>query len=209
MPADRVGWRFDADFLASLPAHVDPCGENGEFHTFVEWAPGWKESVSVEPSRLLERFGFSFVDLRPIGESVAVSIPDDATNRRPAGPLKESVDPFKYYERLGRVRNYVDEHLHQDLTVGAVAVVAAMRPSSFGRYFRSRVGVGFRQWLAYRCVRRARELLRKQDATVERIGAEVGFRSVRTFRHVFREYYGSSPSQYRKSFLSKGDSISD
>jgi uncharacterized protein (TIGR00290 family) len=36
-----VGRSFDDALLADLPAGVDPCGENGEFHTFVTWAPGF------------------------------------------------------------------------------------------------------------------------------------------------------------------------
>ena len=43
-----AGRQFDADFLAALPEDVDPCGENGEFHTFVTDGPPFDEPVAVE-----------------------------------------------------------------------------------------------------------------------------------------------------------------
>ncbi|TVQ47189.1 MAG: ATP-binding protein [Gammaproteobacteria bacterium] len=42
-----VGRRFDADFLAELPAEIDPCGEFGEFHTFTEYVEDFREPVRV------------------------------------------------------------------------------------------------------------------------------------------------------------------
>jgi uncharacterized protein (TIGR00290 family) len=43
---DEVGKVIDADFINSLPANIDPCGENGEFHTFVFEGPIFKKSIS-------------------------------------------------------------------------------------------------------------------------------------------------------------------
>jgi uncharacterized protein (TIGR00290 family) len=48
LPASFTGCRLDADFLADLPDEVDPCGENGEFHTFVHDGPVFEEPVPVE-----------------------------------------------------------------------------------------------------------------------------------------------------------------
>ena len=42
-----AGRRFDASFLADLPSNVDPCGENGEFHTFVTNGPGFSHPLDV------------------------------------------------------------------------------------------------------------------------------------------------------------------
>jgi diphthamide synthase (EF-2-diphthine--ammonia ligase) len=48
-----AGRTFDATFVADLPASVDPCGENGEFHTFVFDGPNFAKSIDfhVEPQR--------------------------------------------------------------------------------------------------------------------------------------------------------------
>jgi uncharacterized protein (TIGR00290 family) len=45
-----VGRQFDQGFLADLPASVDPCGEHGEFHTFVRDGPGFEDAVDVAPA---------------------------------------------------------------------------------------------------------------------------------------------------------------
>ena len=60
-----VGRWVDDAFLADLPADVDPCGENGEFHTFVVDGPGFSEPVAIAKGRVVERDGFVFCDLVP------------------------------------------------------------------------------------------------------------------------------------------------
>ncbi len=59
-----AGREFDADLLHDLPSDVDPCGENGEFHTFVYAGPGLREPVRHERGRLVVRDGrFVYCDL--------------------------------------------------------------------------------------------------------------------------------------------------
>jgi uncharacterized protein (TIGR00290 family) len=64
-----AGRLFDAGLLDDLPSSVDPCGENGEFHTFVFEGPIFRRPVAVEPGEVVERDGFVFADLRPLGHS--------------------------------------------------------------------------------------------------------------------------------------------
>jgi diphthamide synthase (EF-2-diphthine--ammonia ligase) len=65
LPADFAGRRFDADLLAALPAGVDPCGENGDFHTFVSAGPMLTRKIAVRVGATVERDGFAFADLLP------------------------------------------------------------------------------------------------------------------------------------------------
>ena len=60
-----AGRRFDAELLAELPRQVDPCGENGEFHTFACAGPMFRVEVAVTVGEILERDGFVFADLLP------------------------------------------------------------------------------------------------------------------------------------------------
>jgi uncharacterized protein (TIGR00290 family) len=64
-----AGRRFDAELLAELPQHVDPCGENGEFHTFACAGPMFSAELSVTVGEIVERDGFVFADLLPRGEA--------------------------------------------------------------------------------------------------------------------------------------------
>ena len=58
-----AGRDFDLALLASLPGEVDPCGENGEFHTFVREAPVFDRPIDVQPGEVVERDGFVFADV--------------------------------------------------------------------------------------------------------------------------------------------------
>lgn len=62
-----AGRVFDHSLLNDLPASVDPCGENGEFHSFVSEAPVFKHSIDVSVGAVTERDNFVFCDLVPLG----------------------------------------------------------------------------------------------------------------------------------------------
>lgn len=67
LPARFAGRSFDSTLLAELPSDVDPCGEHGEFHTFVTAGPMFDHEVRVTPGVVVERDGFVFADLLPAG----------------------------------------------------------------------------------------------------------------------------------------------
>ncbi len=62
-----AGRDYDQSLLADLPPEIDPCGENGEFHTFVYDAPVFRHPIAVQVGELVEREGFLFADLLPGG----------------------------------------------------------------------------------------------------------------------------------------------
>ena len=64
LPASFAGREFDDALLADLPSGVDPCGENGEFHTFVYDGPMFRWPVPVAVGEIVERDGFVFADLQ-------------------------------------------------------------------------------------------------------------------------------------------------
>ena len=65
VPASFAGRRFDEQLLADLPPEVDPCGENGEFHTVVLDAPGFAAPLQATVGDVVERDGFVFCDVIP------------------------------------------------------------------------------------------------------------------------------------------------
>ena len=68
LSAEFAGRAFDAGLLAELPEGVDPCGERGEFHTFVWRAPVFAHAIPVEAGEVVLREGrFAFCDLLPAG----------------------------------------------------------------------------------------------------------------------------------------------
>jgi uncharacterized protein (TIGR00290 family) len=61
-----AGQEYDQGLLQALPPGVDPCGENGEFHTFVYDAPVFTRPIAVQAGQVVERDGFVFADLLPL-----------------------------------------------------------------------------------------------------------------------------------------------
>jgi uncharacterized protein (TIGR00290 family) len=60
-----AGRRFDRELLGALPGGVDPCGENGEFHTFANAGPMFRAEIPVTAGEIVDRDGFVFADLLP------------------------------------------------------------------------------------------------------------------------------------------------
>ena len=75
LAAEFAGREFDDALLEELPAAVDPCGENGEFHTFVSRGPIFRTPIAVEVGELVMRDErFAYCDL--------IAAPDPASHER-------------------------------------------------------------------------------------------------------------------------------
>jgi uncharacterized protein (TIGR00290 family) len=64
LSADFAGRKFDAKLLADLPQGIDPCGENGEFHTCVVAGPIFSRRLAVVSGERVERDGYAYCDLK-------------------------------------------------------------------------------------------------------------------------------------------------
>ena len=64
IPREFAGRDLDAEFLRDLPEGVDPCGENGEFHTCVYDGPMFRHPFLIEGGEVVERDGFVFADVK-------------------------------------------------------------------------------------------------------------------------------------------------
>lgn len=71
LPAAFAGRAFDEALLRDLPPGVDPCGERGEFHSFAWDGPAFGRPVPVRVGEVVERDGFVFADVLPLGEAAA------------------------------------------------------------------------------------------------------------------------------------------
>ncbi|HEY1679013.1 MAG TPA: ATP-binding protein [Candidatus Sulfotelmatobacter sp.] len=73
IPADFLGRDLDDDLVRRMPAGVDPCGENGEFHTFAHAGPMFSQSIPIESGDSVTRDGFLYADIFP--ENARTSVP--------------------------------------------------------------------------------------------------------------------------------------
>ena len=63
LPGGFVGRDLDRDLLTRLPGTVDPCGENGEFHTFTHAGPMFYEAIPIKDGETVTRDGFLYADV--------------------------------------------------------------------------------------------------------------------------------------------------
>ena len=66
LPPSFAGRKFDATLLADFPDGIDPCGENGEFHSCVVAGPMFSRRIEVSVGETVERDGFAYADLLPV-----------------------------------------------------------------------------------------------------------------------------------------------
>ncbi len=102
---------------------------------------------------------------------------------------------------LSSLLSWMEEHLDGELDLTVIAKRAAMSTRSLSRHFMDQLGVSPARWVLKARVRRAQVLLETSDSSIELISDRVGFGSTATFRARFREVVGTSPVQYRRSFV--------
>ncbi len=103
----------------------------------------------------------------------------------------------EYNEAL-RIRQYVEDHFDEDLTLETMARMVGMNPYYFSSYFKKNTGMNFKAYLTDIRMTEAARLLLNTDQKAYEIARRVGYRNVRQFNENFRGRYGKSPNEYRK-----------
>jgi transcriptional regulator GlxA family with amidase domain len=101
---------------------------------------------------------------------------------------------------IGPLLPWLEANLRKELPLRAIARRAAMSTRTLSRRFRVEVGTTPAQWVMRARVRRAQQLLETTELSVERVAADVGFKSSAVLREHFDRIVGTSPRAYRRSF---------
>jgi AraC-like DNA-binding protein len=116
--------------------------------------------------------------------------------------LMDRVSPpweaFDYYQRLERLKRYVEINYQDDLSLTRAAAIVAMEPSAFSRFFRRAVGITFTQWLARVRLVKAMEAFSQKNLAVTEVALDVGFADVRTFQRAFKKFTGLTPFDFKR-----------
>lgn len=99
--------------------------------------------------------------------------------------------------RMLRARDEMDRHYAEPLDVPALAAIAHLSASQFGRVFKEVYGETPHRYLQRRRVERAMTLLRQTDRPVTDVAWDIGFASLGTFSRTFSTIVGCSPSEFR------------
>jgi len=100
-------------------------------------------------------------------------------------------------ERLQRVRDYVEAHLDDDLSLTVLADIACLSPCHFGCSFKQAIGAGPRRYVMGRRFEHAKTLLRRTREPLAVIAEEVGFADQSHLTSIFRREIGMTPGRFR------------
>ncbi|TWI00252.1 transcriptional regulator GlxA family with amidase domain [Luteimonas cucumeris] len=114
--------------------------------------------------------------------------------------IEQPVPELPSEHRLPGVLEWAMEHLSEPLSVDLLADAARMSRRTFTRRFREATGTTVSKWVANARLARAQQLLETTELPVERIATEVGFGTALSLRQNFSEQFGSTPSEYRRTF---------
>lgn len=115
--------------------------------------------------------------------------------------LSTANDPKSTDDRFASVLTYIDENLHQDITLQNMADLTGLVPTYFSDLFHKMMGVRPIELLNRRRIERAQLLLDTTNLTIQEISEQVGIRSPEYFSRLFRRLSGMSPRRYRKLLL--------
>lgn len=167
----------------------------------------------IEPSdssvmTLLKRFHSELIDGRisqvqwdqqflRVGEMLVLAR-RDVVNRIARAPALRKSTRVELYRRLLRGRDFLLSSLSEPIRLKDIAAAACLSPFHFHRAFATIFGETPHRYLTQQRLRRAASLLRDTDLSVTEISLSTGFESVSSFSHLFRSYYGVSPSKFSK-----------
>ncbi|MFC5431230.1 helix-turn-helix domain-containing protein [Paraburkholderia denitrificans] len=115
--------------------------------------------------------------------------------RRPGAVLKGGLS----VATRRRLRDYIDAHLGEPLTLGALAEIACLSEYHLARMFRTSFGQPPHAWIAAQRLERARALLRSTAQPLVQIAAECGYANASHFSHRFRDAFGAAPNTFRQA----------
>ena len=104
---------------------------------------------------------------------------------------------FEYYGRLGKVKQYIDLHFAEDVTLKTAADIACLEEKYFSYFFHAKTGLRFVDFVAYVRVEHAKQLLEEHDTSISEIAADVGYHNRRTFERAFKKWTGITPTEFK------------
>ncbi len=131
----------------------------------------------------------------PAQTSPAQEPPTDQEQSLPAAaPSKKS----KNARLIAEVVHYVENRLHENITLKEVADAFAFSPNYLGALFKEETGVNFSEHLIDRKMKIAGEMLRGTRLRIYEIADRVGYKYMPYFSRQFKETFGVTPNEYRR-----------
>ncbi len=191
-------WRFAQDLARRFPKlKVDADAlfiKDGKFYS----SAGVTAGIDLSLSMIEEDYG--------AGAALSVARELVVYLKRPGGQEQFS-EPLQFQTRstdpLTELAAWMPGHLHQDLSVEALAERACLCPRHFSRRFKDAFDTTPAVFVEGLRLGEARKRLTTSHQTIESVAASVGFRSADAFRRAFERRFGIQPSIYRQRFSTR------
>lgn len=146
--------------------------------------------------------GYKYMIKARLLEIIALIYRDIPVNQRITPRPLDATVAFKSEKtlaRLDKIFSYIEHHYHESLTLDDISGYMGFNTCYFTRFFRNNTGTTFIRFLHNYRLNRAKWLLLNEEISVSEVAERVGFNSVKTFHHVFKQDTGIAPRQYKKS----------
>ncbi|MCU9615106.1 AraC family transcriptional regulator [Caldibacillus lycopersici] len=108
-------------------------------------------------------------------------------------------NPKILIDNLNKIFSFIEEHYQQKITIEDISQYLGFNPQYFTRYFKKLTGQTFVTFLNDYRLNKAKWILLNDDLQMIEVASLAGFHSVKTFHHLFKEKFGTSPLKYKKS----------
>jgi AraC family transcriptional regulator len=184
----QVVW--DTDLYSTLLPELGAAASRFEFHVSLQ-----DPLLSQLVTTLADETEGGFADrilVQSLGTALCIRLARHFVEHLPL-PTSKGLSP----ERLRRVRDYVEAHLDEDLSLTALADIACLSPYHFSRSFKEAAGVGPQRYVIQRRLERAKTLMRRTHETLAQIAQEAGFADQSHLTSIFRREMGVTPGRFR------------
>ena len=96
-----------------------------------------------------------------------------------------------------KIKNYVTEHLSEDVTLHTLSSVVFLTPNYIGLIFKRETGISFKEYVIQTRIKKAKELLLHENLKIYEVAEHVGYRSVNYFSRIFKTATGVYPSEFK------------
>lgn len=107
------------------------------------------------------------------------------------------------HEIISKAKRYIEEHLHEDISVSSIAAELYITPNYFSRLFKRIMEEGCNEYIVRKRIDKAKSLLEMTTMKTGKIALMVGYRDTNYFSLAFKKHIGVSPTKYRDSIQNK------
>lgn len=216
-PAGSMIQRSAIENAEMIAIHLESGRQEEFLHMFEGIVQAIGDGHEVDPSYAMECYYLialvllSHINRLNLSDSVNIkglmSIDDHLSWADGYAYLKQTAELLFAHRQIGEknraaqavefIRNHIEEHLNEDLSLVRLAELIYFNPSYLSRLFKQECGVNLSEYIEERRVKKAKELLKTHELKIADVGARVGYDAPHSFTRFFKKITGLTPQEYR------------